>query len=749
MPRVVVLVLLALAAAAQAVAQTAPDPVLQGPPAPVPPAVITRDADGRVTIRAIHVDRLTFDGRLDEAVYEQVPSFGDFVQQEPHEGAPASDRTEVWVLFDANNLYVAARLWEADPTKRVATEMRRDANDLYSDDHFGVSFDTFYDRRNGYGFAVNSLGGMLDWSITNEQPNNNWNGIWDARTASFEHGWTIEIQFPFRSFRHSEGGHVWGMNFRRFVRADNELTYLAPVLASWGRPAMSKMSAAATVVGLDTGPRLKNLDAKAYGLGSMLTDRAAAPTFSNRPDWNTGLDVKWGIRQTLIADFTVNTDFAQVEDDEQQINLTRFSLFFPEKREFFLEGADTFAFGSNSSSPSGSAPLLFYSRQIGLSNGLAVPIRGGARVLGRSGRWSFGGLDIETGDSTEAATPATNFSVGRVNYDLLSRSRVGAMITRRDPVASTGIAATGTSNLAYGADAVLNPTREITVLGYAARTNTPGLRGEDASYRGRFSWSADRYGLTADYLAVGANFKPQVGLVRRSAFRQSQASARFSPRPGWRGVRKISYEVDETYLTDFDNAPESKSLQGTVGLDFENSDGISFGVSRDFERLDTPFNLGGSVAVPVGQYAFAHWAASYTLGQQHRVSGTLSTDSGHYYDGTLTTVAWTGRIGLSRQLYAEPTISWNRVRVPEGPADTNLASSRITYTISPRMFTSALIQYQSRTHTITSNARLRWEYRPGSELFIVYSDGRNTLHRGFPELANRSFVVKVTRLFRW
>jgi hypothetical protein len=328
-----------------------------------------------------------FDGRLDEAFYRDVASFGDFVQQEPHEGQPATDKTEVWIFFDNDHLYVCARLWEPDRGKRVATEMRRDANNLYNNDHFGVSFDGFYDRRNGYGFAVNAIGGLLDWSINNEQPNNSWNGVWDARTADFEHGWTLEIRFPFRSFRYQEGGHIWGINFRRMVRYNNEVAFLAPVLASWGRPGMSKMSAAATLAGLEVPPKGRNIDLKPYALGSVVTDRKAATPYANDPNGDLGFDVKWGIKQTLVADFTVNTDFAQVEDDEQQINLTRFSLQFPEKRDFFLEGADTFNFAGASSGTgstgggggaqgggqnTSTAPVLFYSRRIGLNNGLEV-----------------------------------------------------------------------------------------------------------------------------------------------------------------------------------------------------------------------------------------------------------------------------------------------------------------------------------------------------------------------------------------
>jgi Domain of unknown function (DUF5916)/Carbohydrate family 9 binding domain-like len=742
--RRLVVVLALLSAAAPALAQTTVDPPLQGPPPPVPPAVINRDAQGRVTIRATRVTNFHLDGRLDEAFYQSVPSFGDFVQQEPHQGEPASDKTEVWVFFDDNNLYVAARLWEQDPSKRVATEMRRDASDIYDDDHFGLSFDTFYDRRNGYGFAVNSLGGLLDWSINNEKPNNSWNGLWDARTATFDHGWTLEIRFPFRSFRYREGGHVWGINFRRMVRADNELSYLVPVQSSWGRLAMSKMSIAATLVGLDVRTRQHNVDAKFYGLSSLATDHVAVPSYTNKPKVNGGLDLTWGARETLITQLTVNTDFAQVEDDQQQVNLTRFSLFYPEKRDFFLEGADTFSFGGGG----GSTPLLFYSRQIGLANGVPVPIRAGGRVLGRAGPWNFGALNIETGESTDANVPRTNFSVGRLTYDFLARSRVGVMFTSRSNTSATHIGQTSGASEAYGADLTLNPSPNTSIIAYLARSQSPVTKGSDLSYRGSFNWSADRYGLSAQYLVVDPNFKPEVGLVRRWDFRDSSGSARFSPRPGWRGVRHINFNGSVDYLTDTRNVPESKEIDASAGLDFQNSDSFSVGVTRSYERLDAPFSLGGGVALPPGDYTFAQQTASYVLGQQHRIAGTISFAHGNYYDGTLTSLGWTGRVALSSQLYAEPTISWNRVRVLEGDADTNLVSSRITYTFTPHMFTSALIQYQSRTHTVTTNARFRWEYILGSELFVVYSDGRSTLGTG-PGLQNRSFIVKVTRLLRW
>jgi hypothetical protein len=730
-------------------AAAADDPPLIGPPPPAEPAVIARDDAHHVTLRTMRVPSpLAFDGALDEPFYRDTPSFGDFVQQEPHEGENATERTEVWVFYDRDYLYVSARIWESEPGKRVATEMRRDANNIGTQDHFAVTFDPFYDRRNGYGFVVNPIGGMLDWMITNEQPNNSWNGVWDARTGTFANGWTVEIRFPFRSFRFREGGHVWGINFRRMARWKNETSMLTPIPAAWGRPGMSHMSVAATLTGLEVPGRGLNIDLKPYALGSMLTDRLASPAYANDPDGNVGFDLKWKVRQTLIADLTVNTDFAQVEDDEAQVNLTRFSLQFPEKRDFFLEGADTFAFGGGQNSST--TPLLFYSRRIGLNGGSQVPIRAGGRLLGQSGPWRYGILNIQTAESETAQAASTNFTVLRVNRDVLQRSRVGAMLTRRDPLASIQPGGSSRDNLAYGLDATLNPTRDISVIGWAARTDTPDRTGDDSSYRGRFDYNADKYGLQAEYLTVGADFDPQVGFLRRTAFKRSFGSARYSPRPSWRGIRKVYYEASVDYITDPQQRPESKSLQASYSMDLDNGDTWSLEGTRAYERLVRPFQAGKNVSVPIGEYTFDQLRGTYTLGPQRPVSGSITAARGGYYGGELTEVTWRGRVELSRQFYTEPTLSWNHIDVPQGGANSNLFSTRATYTLSPRMFVSALVQYQTRVDSVTTNARFRWEYLPGSELFIVYSDGRTTLDsQGFPDLQNRSFVVKVTRLMRW
>ena len=730
---------------------------IDGPPAPVPPAVVSRDERG-VTVRAIRLaEPLTLDGRLDDRLYRDAAPIGDFVQQEPREGQAATDKTEVWIGYDAQALYVGARLWESDPSKRVTSDMRRDANNLYNNDHFAVFIDTFYDRRNGYSFSANSQGGMADNQITNEEGDTNWNTIWEVRSANFDGGWTIEFRIPFRSLRFNEGSTAWGINFRRMVRWKTEISFLAPMSAAFGRGALNRANRAATLVGIETPAKLRSLDIKPYGLGSTLTNRTARPPVANDPNSEFGIDAKWGINQSLVADFTVNTDFAQVEDDEQQVNLTRFSLFFPEKRDFFIEGQNVFAFGggqtnnnanrnntNNITGAGNNTPILFFSRRIGLQGSTVVPIVAGARLMGRTGRFQVGALSMHTGDV--ATAPATEFSVLRVNRDILRRSRIGILATRRSP---TSLATTAAS-YAYGADAELNFFNSVEVVGYVAKTGTPGRTGDDTSYKGRYQWNADRWGVITEHLFVGENFIPEVGFLRRTAFRRSLGVFRFSPRPtGWNGVRKLYYEVSLDYVTDPGGRLESRDAQAAFRMDFDRGDNLQIEASRTFEALADPFDVAKGVRVPIGGYSFQQVSGTYTFGTQRKVSGSAVARRGSFYDGTLDELTWRGRVEFSPQLYAEPTVSWNRVDTPWGRGNTNLLSSRVTYTLTPRMFVSGLVQYQSRTDAVATNARFRWEYLPGSELFVVYSDGRSTLTRGIPDVETRSLVVKVTRLMQF
>ena len=468
--------------------------IIHGPPPPIAPEVINRDAEGRATMRAIRLDGpLQLDGQLDERVYFTVPPVTDFIQQEPDEGAPARDQTEVWVMFDGDTFYVAARCWSTDPARIIANEMKRDSYSMFGNETFSVVLDTYYDRRNGFNFITNALGALFDATITNERtPNLDWNAVWDVRTGRFEQGWTLEMAIPFKSLRYRTGAaQTRGINFQRNVASTNETSFLTPIPAALAFQGMFRFSSAPTLVGVEVPESGTRLEVKPYAISDVTTDLNATPRLSNDPGGDFGVDVKYGVTQGLTADLTYNTDFAQVEVDEQQVNLTRFSLFFPEKREFFLEGQGIFDFGGGfRGGPTayyfrgerfgGSAPVLFFSRRIGLNEGRTVPIRGGGRLTGKVGPYSIGLLDVQTGSESAAGTAPTNFAVARLKRDVLRRSAVGALFTGR----SVSTEAPGAS-YTYGVDGVFSFYDNLNVNTYLARTETPGRRGDDASYQGQ------------------------------------------------------------------------------------------------------------------------------------------------------------------------------------------------------------------------------------------------------------------------
>ena len=763
---------LLLAGTAAAAGQQALAPqtsAIDGPPAPVAPATINRDAAGGATVRAVRLEGpWRLDGVLDEPIYAAVEPFGDFIQQSPDEGAPATEPTENWIFFDDESIYVGARVHESVPESAwVANEMQRDSFQLINNDGYIVVFDTFYDRRNGFSFRVNPIGGFSDQQITDEgNPNPDWNPVWDVRTGRFDGGWTVEMEIPFKSLRFRPGTEqVWGIQLGRDIRSNYEEAYLTAVPISAG-PGQFRLSVAGTLVGLEVPEGNRTFEIKPYAIGSLNTDRTVTPPISNDGDGTGGVDLKYGLTENLTADFTLNTDFAQVEVDEQQINLTRYSLFFPEKREFFLESQGIFDFarvagfggfgGSTRGNlnaapgvfPPGDAPTLFFSRRIGLdATGRTVPIVGGGRLTGKVGDFSVGAVNIQTDDSAATDAASTNFSVLRIKRDILRRSRVGAIFTNR----SISLEGDG-ANRAYGLDGSFSFYDNVNLYGYYARTETPGLKGDDESYQTAFSYEGDLYGLLVDHLQVGGNFNPEIGFMRRTDFRRSYVYAQYSPRPeGIEAVRQFTWGGSLDYITNGAGQIETRILSGRFQTSFENSDSLSADVQEDYEFLAVPFEITDAVTLPVGGYRFRDFQVSYRMGPQRRVAGNLSFQHGEFFDGEITAVGYSrGRIEVTRQFAVEPSVSLNRITLPQGAFTARVTTTRLTYTFTPRMFASALLQHNSVDNVLSTNVRLRWEYQPGSELFVVYNDQRDTwLDRGFPMLENRAFVVKVTRQFRF
>ena len=348
---------------------------------------------GRVIVKAVRVTTpMRIDGHIDEAVYSETEPVVDFIQTEPDLGKPSTEKTDLWVLFDDNNIYVSVRCWETQPDRMIVNVMQRDSANLMQNENFGFMIDPFHDQRNALMFMVNPIGGRTDGQVVDRQYNRDWNAVWEVKTARFDKGWSAEFAIPFKSIRYAEGDNqVWGFNARRIDRWKSETSHLTEIPQSMVGSGLFQPSLAATLVGLETPGKSKNLEIKPYGISNVSSDYRAVPANSNDVNADFGVDVKYGVTPNFTADFTYNTDFAQVEADEQQVNLTRFSLFFPEKREFFLENLGLFNFGGGTSTTTtGNTPVLFYSRRIGLNQALGrvVPIQGGGRLTGRAGRLS-------------------------------------------------------------------------------------------------------------------------------------------------------------------------------------------------------------------------------------------------------------------------------------------------------------------------------------------------------------------------
>ena len=723
-----------------------------GPPAPAAGKAVSRDADGRVTLRAFRLaEPLTVDGVLDDPVYDQVPAADGFLQQEPNEGAPASESTRVWVLYDADSLYIAAELEEEHPERLMASEMRRDHRSIGWNDSFQIVLDTFYDRRNGFLFHTNALGALFDAQVTDERnTNSDWNTVWWVKSQVVEEGWTVEIRIPFRSLRYSAGGaQLWGINFQRNIKHKNEKVFFTPTPQAYNRDGLVRLSNAATLVGLEAPAGSRRMELKPYAIGSQT--HAPLRDINNEWSGDVGGDFKFGVTDGLTADLTWNTDFAQVEDDESQVNLSRFSLFYPEKREFFLEGQGVFDFGGRQTRAFGGggpsdAPIPFFSRAIGISGGSSVPILGGARLHGRTGAYTMGLMNIQTGETAGLDVESTNFSAFRMKRDLFSRSNIGVIATHRN----VGAQGPGSNSL-YGVDGNFNPSDNIRINTFYMATSEPGVETghQAASYMGQFNYDTDLIDLTAERLYLGEDFNPGMGFVRRRDFTKNGASFQLSPRPrGIEAIRQFELKFQANNYDRLDGEMETREYKFEGRAILESSDRLVVDHTMTEERLLDGFDLSTEVAVPAGNYRFNRTGLRLWLGTHRSFSGYFRYEFGDFFGGTRREVSYWGRAEVSQRLSMEPNISLNWIEVPGGEVQAQVSSLRATYTVSPRSFLGALVQYNSAAQLMSANVRFRWEYSPGSDVFVVFSTNRDG-DDGLAGLSDRALVVKFTRLFRF
>jgi len=686
---------------------------------------------------------ITLDGVIDEEVWASAEAVGGFLQREPDELAPASEGTEVRALFDSTTLYFAVRAFDSSPDAIIAREMQRDGA-LFRDDAVAILLDTFHDHRNAYFFETNANGARTDGLLSNEGDDFNidWDGVWSVASRIDGDGWTAEFAIPFRTLRFDPSLDVWALQIRRFIRRKNEDTFFAPVSLEDDFFKLSKAGHLSGFEGIEPGLALNIKPYVTAALGDSADDGS-----DNESEF--GLDIKWGLSRGLGLDLTLNTDFAETEVDEVQVNLTRFSLFFPEKREFFLENSGIFEFGT----PGGRrGPLfrMFFSRRIGISEeGDPVPLTWGTRLAGKVDRWSLGLLQARTDSLTteDEEIEATDWTVVRVKREVGARSSVGVMAARTSPDASD-------EGGTYGVDWTIRPTNRLSLWGFAASSNGTddetaagldgAILGSGAEWRNRV-WQVE--GSVVD---IDDDFEPQLGFLRRSGVRQTESQVTYSPRPAAGPIRNYRFALEYENFERDDGTVESQKFQMTfLGLTTQSGHSISLFTQFKQEGLDEEFEISDGIVLPIGEYNFQDVGVFYrgAEGQVWSLRGFVV--GGEYFDGDRVQSNVTSTWRPSKFLRSET--SWNRasIELPAGAFETNVVRQRLAAALSPDLSLSALLQYNDVDEELGLNLRLNWIYRPGADLFVVYNqswsapDGLSGLDR-----LDRRLTVKFTYLFQ-
>ncbi|MBV9925542.1 MAG: carbohydrate binding family 9 domain-containing protein [Acidobacteria bacterium] len=687
-------------------------------------------------------EEIKVDGRLDEPAWSRADAATDFRQEEPHEGEPASERTEVRVLFDDKNLYVGIHAFDSEPARINSRELVRDAS-FSNDDKVEILLDTYYDRRNAFRFAVNPLGTQQDALITDEgrDVNLSWDAPWVSAGHIDQTGWTVEVAIPLTTLRYKEGQDTWGFNVARIIRRKNEEN----LWTSWQRSfGLERVSQAGELSGVGEIRRRRLREVKPYASGGWRrgVPQVSEQGFDSGLQGKGGLEVaKLGLTPSLTAEFTANTDFGQAEVDQQVVNLSRFSVFFPEKRDFFLENAGIFLFGREE------ANQLFFTRRIGLTDeGQPVPINYGAKVTGKVGRYNVGFLQVQTrrlGDPAGGfGVPRQQYTVARVKRDILERSFVGAMFVNRQGATSAG----GTRyNRGAGLDAEFNLTDHYQLKAFLMGTATPGVRSGFLSGRVDSIFENNLFRFIAVYEDVGRNFNPEVGFAERTGFHQYFGQAAYKHRPKFiPGVRQMEFETQLEYYTDRRGKLSTRQAELSWDTQFKNSADFFFRPIEDVtDVLTEPFEIRPGVVIPPGSYHFNRPRVSFTSDASRRLVLTGRYKWGGFYTGKRDEISVGLTLRPNEHLLFDFSDSFNSVRLREGDFTTNLIFGRVNYNFSRKLLTSALVQLNSAARLSAVNVRLRYIYRPNSDFFVIYNQATG---RGL-ERPSYSFQIKLTRDF--
>ncbi len=698
-----------------------------------------RTEDEAPRLRAARTSEpIVLDGLLSEESWFQAQPATGFLQKDPQEGEPASEKTEVRILYDTRNLYIGVFCFDSNPTAIRATELRRD-DSFSNDDLFEIILDTFHDRRNGYLFRINPRGTQYDATVTNEgqTTNESWDERWEVGAQITEQGWAAEIVIPFKSVRFlNQEGLVWGINFHRTIKRKNEDVFWTAHQRDFE---FEEVSRAGHLEGLSDiqGFTVRVKPYVATGVSRIVEEGQQKTEHLT----DIGIeDAKFMLTPQIALDLTVNPDFAQTDVDEAQVNLTRFSRFFDEKREFFQEGSGIFQFGS--AGGFGRPDLrLFHSRRIGLSEDREkIPILAGLKLTGTQGPLELGLLNMQTRRSSP--TPGQNFTVARLKANVLGRSYIGAIFTRN----TAGLGAVG--NKAGGVDASFSFLENLNLRGFLAKTDSAPCEKATWAGQGVVEWESDRFEFLLEHLSVPSeeNFNPDIGFVGREDLKQSVAGFSYRPRPGIALVRQFEFSSSLDYLTNQEGDLETREAELEWGTDFESGDALDLSLSRTFERLVRPFRIrGGEGTVPPGDYEFNEFFMMYRAFRGRKLSGNLQFRTGGFFNGTRTGFDISPQFKPSENLSLEPGYEWNRISLPDSTFTTQEFNGDVNYSFSQKWLTRTTFLLDSQGQEYTLNFRLNYIFRPGDDFFLVYNETRTYGDDG--GLQNRALIMKFNYSF--
>jgi hypothetical protein len=690
-----------------------------------------------VAVRTDHPPRL--DGTLNDPLWSAAPVIGDFRQKEPLETQPATEQTEVRILFDSRHIYFGIRCRDDAPKSIVANELRRDlTQDL--DDNFAVIIDPTLSHRNGYVFEVNPLGTQRDGAVIEEQAppqsdsivDSSWDGLWNSAAKRTDDGWTATIEIPFNTLNFHGGSDVtWGINFRRFIRRKNEEDEWSGYFRVFGFWRLSQAGTLQGLKGIESG---RLLVIKPYGLiGSQSVSGQSWDALHTG-----GVDVKYGLTSNLIALGTVNTDFSDADVDQQQFNLTPFPILIPEKRRFFLEDEDVFNFAL------WNEDLLFFSRQIGIDpvSGREVPIDVGGKVAGHAGGFDLGFMDVKT--RAEDFAPYANYSVARVKKPLTPGSYIGFIATNKesgnplDPYNRSG-----------GLDAKFVVFQNLNLRGYYAKSWTQGLSGENAAFGGRLTYANNWFNIYAGHGITEKNFNPEIGFVTRIDDQPTIVQTEFTPRPHALGIRELGLGGFVFHDPNTEGLLVYKEWSPAIRVQFNNSAQInSDPYDVQHQVLLQPLHLYKNISVPAGAYTFAEHNIAYTSSGNHRMTYTAQALWGDYYSGTLKSATFTAQYRPSAHLTLAANNTLNVFRLPQGNFSIELAGLQISYAFNRLLNLTTFLQADTgQLQAASANIRLRYTFRPDSDLYVIYNNGTRfqSLVAGNPALVREQrFAIKGT-----